>query len=203
MTFSRKSTDLERRALALLEDRKERENFLHQFLTALSPEAQQGFIQILDERVKKTSSASSTFAKALGARQLDSSDQKALELATLVNFFDYRRSLLANAIPATTLAKMLGVSRQTVHERFRSGQLLGALDSNVLKFPDWQFDANGPSGVVQGLAEVLAVLKCSDIAKISWLASANPVFGHERPIEILKRGQIEEVLKEARAVELN
>ena len=79
----------------------------------------------------------------------------------------------------------------------KAGLLLGILDNNLWKFPEWQFDPEGPNGVVKGLPEVLDTLKCGTFAKISWLAGPNAVFDGLRPIDALKMGRIDEVIHEA------
>lgn len=197
---SQKPANIEEQVLNLVEGTAERRTFIHRFLEALGPEGKQDLVDCFIERENRTPADDMAAASAMGARQLSPIEEQALEFATLANFFNYRRSLLSNAIPATMLATILGVSRTTVHDRFKSGQLLGVLDNNILKFPDWQFDHSGPNGLVAGFPEVLAALNCGNFAKISWLSSFNPIFGNERPIDVLRKGRIEEVLTEARAV---
>lgn len=140
------------------------------------------------------------FAKRIGITNYAPDEKRAFELISTFKLFEFRRNLLANSISSTGVAEMLGVSRQTPHDRAKAGQLLGILDNNVLKFPEWQFDARGPNGVVQGLPEVLQALKCSTFAKISWLATPNAIFEGVRPIDALRMGRIEDVLYEAAAV---
>lgn len=197
---SQEPANIEQKILAAVEDSSDRKAFFHRFLATLSPEGTQVLEEWLSDSNKSSSSEELAAAAAMGARQVTPVERQALEYATLANYFNYRRSLLSTAIPATMLANILGVSRTTVHDRYKSGQLLGVLDNNVLKFPDWQFDPSGPNGLVAGLPEILAALKCGNFAKISWLASFNTVFGNERPIDVLRRGRFEEVLEEANAV---
>lgn len=68
------------------------------------------------------------------------------------------------------------------------------------KFPSWQFDPEGPDGVVEGLPEVLKALGGSNFSKLNWLVSPNCYLDGIAPIEDLKRGDKERVLKEAEAV---
>jgi hypothetical protein len=143
------------------------------------------------------------FAEKLGIPTYSQDEKRAFELVSMLKFFDYRKSLLANALPNGTVAEMLGVSRQTPHDRVKAGQLLGMLDNNVLKFPEWQFDAEGPNGVVLGLPQVLSALKCGPLAKISWLSTPNPIFDGARPIDALKMGLMDNVIHEASAVGVN
>jgi hypothetical protein len=88
-------------------------------------------------------------------------------------------------------------SRQTVHDRLRASTLLGILDQGKWRFPLWQFDADGPNGVIGGLAQVLEALQVSNLAKARWLQQPHPVFGGSTPLDLLRHGRLEEVLAEA------
>ena len=190
----------ERLLLDCLKTEADKKAFVHKLLESLGPEGQQWLaIRILGTTPCETS-GNFEFAKSIGARQYPPAEQRALELASLMNFFSYRKQLLASAIAATKVADMLGVSRQTIHDRLSKGQLIGVMDNNTFKFPAWQFDPEGPNGVVAGLSEVLDSMSCTPVAKISWLTTASSVFEGLRPIDVLKQGRITEVVHEAQAV---
>jgi len=192
---------IEELAQELLQNDAATRGFIRYLLENLGPEGQQWVAdRIL--RLTPASEGNMAFANLIGARQVGPLEQQAMELAALINFFNYRKNLLSGSISATKAAEMLGVSRTTIHERIRTGQLLGIVDNNVMKMPPWQFDAQGPNGAVNGLPEVLAVLPCNVLSKISWLSSSNAIFGNQRPIDVLKIGQLQEVINEARAVEV-
>ena len=198
---SNKPLQVEELAHKLLQNDSATHEFIRCLLENLGPEGQQW----VNDRILRPTPASQgnmAFANLISARQVGALEQQAMELAALINFFNYRKNLLSGSIPATKAAEMLGVSRTTIHERIRSGQLLGIVDNNVMKMPTWQFDAQGPNGAVHGLAEVLEALSCNVLAKISWLSSSNAIFGNQRPIDALKNGHLEEVIHEARAVEV-
>ena len=78
-------------------------------------------------------------------------------------------------------------SRQTVHDRLKAGTLLGILDQGKWRFPLWQFDAEGPNGVIDGLAQVLKALQVSNLAKARWLQKPHPVFGGSTPVDLLRQ----------------
>jgi hypothetical protein len=88
-------------------------------------------------------------------------------------------------------------SRQTVHDSLKAGTLLGILDQGKWRFPLWQFDADGPNGVIDGLAQVLQALQVSNLAKARWLQQPHPVFGGSTPLDLLRHGRLEDVLAEA------
>lgn len=127
-------------------------------------------------------------------------EQVALELATLVRSFRFRQELLANSLTAPQVAELLGTSRQTPHDRAKSGALLAVLDRGALRFPRWQFDPEKPDGVVPGLPEVLRALHTSPLAKVSWLVRLNPYLEQRTPLQALKDNELERVTRLAGAV---
>ena len=93
-----------------------------------------------------------------------------LEFKALRRSFALRRQLLASTIGTAEVNELLAAgSRQTVHDRLRAGTLLGILDQGKWRFPLWQFDAEGPNGVIISLA------------KARWLQKPHPVFGGSTP----------------------
>ena len=126
---------------------------------------------------------------------------KALELSNLVNSFALRNKLLADTISGSEVDRLLNCSsRQTRIDRVKNNTLLAVKDNGVWKFPLWQFDVNGAERVVDDLPEVLAALKVSNLAKVSWLTRPNSVFANRTPLEILKQGELERVLAEAKGI---
>lgn len=121
-------------------------------------------------------------------------ERLALRIKTLTRSFAVRKDLLKDSLTTPEVAKLLGVSRQTPHDRVESGSLLAVLERGTLRFPLWQFDANGPDGVVAGLPEVIRAL--SDfpaVAKINWFVRSNPYLEGRRPIDALREGEVERV----------
>lgn len=118
--------------------------------------------------------------------------------------FAVRRQLLADSIEATPVAELLGITRQAVHEREKKGRLLAVREGGRLRFPLWQFDAQGDDGVVLGLPLILATLDeaapLPALAKMSWLQKANGALGGQTPVEALTQGQLPLVQSAARGV---
>ena len=139
--------------------------------------------------------ADGTLAEWLGEPPANAAQ---LEFEALRRSFALRRQLLASTIGSAEVNELLATgSRQTVHDRLRAGTLLGILDQGKWRFPLWQFDANGPNGVIDGLAQVLQALQVSNLAKARWLQKPHPVFGGSTPLDLLRHGRIEDVLAEA------
>lgn len=80
--------------------------------------------------------------------QINKQEQQELELVSLLRHFEWRRKLLADTLSASQVAQLLGTSRQTPHDRVKSGTLLAVLDRGVWHFPPWQFDPEGPDGTI-------------------------------------------------------
>lgn len=72
-----------------------------------------------------------------------------------------RTEFIAHSRTAEQVAAHLGVnSRQAVAQRRQRGTLLGAVIGNQTYYPDWQF---GPEGLLEGLPELLALLRESGL----------------------------------------
>ncbi|MFN9386636.1 MAG: antitoxin Xre/MbcA/ParS toxin-binding domain-containing protein [Cyanobacteriota bacterium] len=165
----------------------------------LDPPAQAALLQALTSVALSEGPAS---AKADGplAQWLGEPPANAaqLEFEALRRSFALRRQLLASTIGTAEVNELLAAgSRQTVHDRLRAGTLLGILDQGKWRFPLWQFDADGPNGVIDGLAQVLQALQVSNLAKARWLQKPHPVFGGSTPLDLLRQGRLEDVLAEA------
>lgn len=120
-----------------------------------------------------------------------------LELTTLQRYFERRRELLSNSFTTTQVAKLLGTSRQTPHDRVKNKSLLAVRDNGQWKFPIWQFDAEGADGVIDGLLEVLKNLSInSEFAKLNWFMYPLPVLDGLTPVEALKQGLKTRVIAE-------
>jgi len=165
----------------------------------LDPPAQAALLQALSSVAPRERATS---AKAVGplAEWLGDAPANAaqLEFESLRRSFALRRQLLASTIGTAEVNELLAAgSRQTVHDRLRAGTLLGILDQGKWRFPLWQFDADGPNGVIDGLALVLPALQVSNLAKARWLQKPHPVFGGSTPVDLLRQGRLEDVLAEA------
>jgi hypothetical protein len=140
-------------------------------------------------------------AELTGGREYGRQEKSALEMSTLARSFRRRKELLEGALTAPKVAKLLDTTRQTPHDRVRSGTLLAVLDRGVWRFPAWQFDPEGPDGVVEGLPDVLQTLHTSPLAKASWLVRPNQYLEGRTPLETLKEGRKEAVRSAAETVE--
>ena len=125
-----------------------------------------------------------------------------LEVDNLARAFQCRRALLEDAIGTSDVLRLLEYnSRQSLHDRVQAKTLLAVKNKGVLCFPIWQFDAQGPDGVIDGLPDVLKTLQISDFAKLCWLVRPNPFLEGMKPIKALKQGRRAEVIELAKTVD--
>jgi hypothetical protein len=142
-------------------------------------------------------------AESITGRTFSRQERLQLEMDTLARHFQHRRQLLDQSLSASEVAKLLGTSRQTPHDRVSGQTLLAIKENGKFCFPAWQFDPTGSDGVIEGLPAVLKALAISDYGKLNWLTRANPYLEDITPIQALKAGQKERVLAEAAAVGAN
>lgn len=128
----------------------------------------------------------------LGPPPLESSF---LEMDSLFNRLRLRKTILDNSITSNDVASLIGrEDLQSILCDVREGRLLAIRSEGDLWFPVQQFDVSSETGVTDGLKEVLANLKISDLFKAAWLTRPIPSLNKETPIELLKKGQKERVL---------
>jgi excisionase family DNA binding protein len=142
----------------------------------------------------------SELSLALAGRNFNAEEQIRLEHLALLQRFQRRRELLQDALTVAEVAELLGTSRQTPHDRVRSGSLLAVNDQGLLRFPAWQFDPESQSGVVDGLPRVARLLRVSPLAKMSWLTSPSPYLAGATPLVAIKDGRVGQVAELARSV---
>jgi len=172
------------------------------FLDSLEPE---DFDRVASQLEAATQNPSpddpqGALAMSVSGREFSTEERLGLEFRALMQYFEWRRQLLESSLSAAQVAQLLGTSRQTPHDRLKNGTLIAILNKGVWRFPIWQFDPEGPDGVIPGLSEVLAALEVPLLSKLSWLVRPNPFLNGLKPIEALKQGQKERVIVEARGV---
>jgi hypothetical protein len=95
---------------------------------------------------------------------------------------------------------MRGASRQTIETCVREKSLLAVPGPGGRPlYPTIQFDDDG--SIVHGLREVLETLNfTSPWSALNFLVSPDSLLNNERPIDILRRGDVELVLESARRI---
>jgi len=167
----------------------------------LAEDEQQQLLAALETFAKEEpAEEESSLAYQLTGRHFSRGERLQLEIESLLTYFNHRRALLEDSLTASQVAELLGTSRQTPHDRLRGKTLLGVLERGAYRFPIWQFDPEGPDGVIDGFVEVLQALKVSDFAKLNWFVYPNLALDGMTPIAALKAGLKARVLEEAGGV---
>lgn len=112
-----------------------------------------------------------------------------------------QREMLAVEGPplrVSEVADRLDISRQAVDKRRQAGKLLAvSLGSRSHLYPRWQFSE---TGFLPGLEEVLQALdEHPPWARLRFFVSGNHRLGGERPLDTLRRGHLQRVIKAAEA----
>lgn len=111
------------------------------------------------------------------------------------------------SVSAAAAAKLYGgrrpVTPEALRVRAKAGTVIAVRDGlGEWLFPSWQFDKRG--GVLRGLTDVLAVLRdghpaFTDTTPLMHFLNPSPHLGGRTPLEALKAGEVDEVLRQARA----
>ena len=123
-----------------------------------------------------------------------------LEMRALKRYFDERRRLLGGSLTVDQVATVLGTSRQTPHDRAKARTLLAVPDGGRLRFPAWQFDADGPDGAIEGLPAVLRALRVGALPAVRWLTRPHAVLDKRTPLAALRAGDVDRIVAEAAGV---
>jgi hypothetical protein len=96
------------------------------------------------------------------------------------------------------VGNLLGIQRQSVDKRRKAGTLLALELGNRFVFPAWQVEGNR---TVPHLEDVLAALHDQDEwRKLSFFVNGNVRLDGRSPLEVLRAGEYEDVLKAARSL---
>lgn len=151
---------------------------------------------------RKSSTSEVNLAKEIAGDDYTDSPEPILVIANHQALIDRRQALLENCWGVEEVRKFLGFShRSSVGYRRKNLSLLGLKDGGSYYYPQWQFDLNGEDRVVTGLPDVLKALDVDDFIKAYWLITPHLAMEGKTPLQMLKAGEKETVLIEARAVE--
>lgn len=110
-----------------------------------------------------------------------------------------RRELLESdggVLSPSSVAKLLGVSRQSVGQRRSANKLLAVEGPRGYLYPYWQFDGSKP---LAGMSEVLELLADEDPwTRFIFFLSENEASHGKRPLDLLRKKNLEPVLRAAR-----
>lgn len=96
------------------------------------------------------------------------------------------------------VGNLLGIQRQSVDKRRKTGTLLAVELGNRFVYPVWQIEKNK---TLDHLEQVLAALKGHDAwRKLAFFVNGNVRLDGKSPLQILRSGEFEPVLKAARTL---
>jgi len=106
------------------------------------------------------------------------------------------------SVSAEQAAQYLGVTKQSILNMAHAGKLLSwrAEKQGAFRFPAWQFHEGGR---LPGLEDALVALGkesgLDDWGRIGFFLQSNGLLGNRRPIDLLRKNQLDAVLKAATA----
>lgn len=113
-----------------------------------------------------------------------------------------RRLLGEDRLDTTDAALLLGVTRQALHKRVRSGTILGVPGRGTTWFPAWQFGSDRTTRPV--IARVLSAFATADPDHradpwnvLSWADTAQPELNGARPADAIADGDLDEQVLDA------
>ena len=120
MYQSRQPAVSEDKFFELLQEDQDKKAFFHYLWETLGPEGQKWLSHRVLKNRTELPEGNVAFARMIGAREVTLEEKRALELNSLINHFSFRKILLSSSFSAQEAAELLGVSRQTIHERIRN-----------------------------------------------------------------------------------
>ncbi len=106
-----------------------------------------------------------------------------------------RARLLRESVSAAEAGRLTGRSRQAVERQRRDGRILALRVGRQWRYPAWQFDTDGPGGLIPCLSEAVALLFRSPAGAAAWLTVPRPELDGDTPLSRLKRRDAEPVLR--------
>ena len=119
-------------------------------------------------------------------------------------FRQLRSDLLARAdggLSLTEGAALLGISRQALHKRIKSGTALAMMDADELVLPkcQWLIDSDNKVAALPGLADIVRIFgRAGGWSALQFLLDPDPNLG-KPPIEALHEGAVPAVVAAARS----
>lgn len=106
-----------------------------------------------------------------------------------------RARLLADCVTASEAGEMTNRSRQAVEKHRRERHLVALRVGREWRYPKWQFDIDGPRGLVPGLEEIVSNLHMSPFGVALWLTTPRSELDEESPIAALRKRKTAQVVR--------
>ena len=101
------------------------------------------------------------------------------------------------SLSAGQAARLLGLTKATLLRRWRQHRIIGWKDGEEVGFPRWQFDQNK---MLPGIREILNTFQSDDPWRVLlYFLSPRSSLADQRPLDLLRNGEIDRALRHARA----
>lgn len=140
------------------------------------------------------------------AEYIDEDSRAAVKAADKSRLNNVQESLLERAgerLTLTEAAKLLGVTRQAVHKKIKTGAALGLMVGDTLVLPSAQLvESNSGTEIVAHLKDVLTLFVKTGAgawSALQYLIDPDPALGGTQPLDRLRAGDVNAVVAAARA----
>ena len=168
---------------------------LLELLPIPDPERRRRLAQVLREAIEEYRDRPTEDPLADVDAPMDREDGVAVTLWADLEASEQRARLLRESVGAEEAGRLTDRSRQAVERQRREGRILALRVGRQWRYPAWQFEIDGPAGLVPRLPEVVASLHMSPAGAGHWLTSPHTELGGEAPIQLLRRRDAEPVLR--------
>jgi hypothetical protein len=168
------------------------------FLKSLSNSLREKSVQVSPIRLAELTSLA--FQNAFPGASNEDKMAKALARGALMR--EKMSMAEGGSISAESAARHLGITKRSVLDMYHAGKLLAwrTEKRGAFRFPTWQFQEDRR---LPGLEEVLTKLNAAEIlddwGKIGFFLESRESEGGKRPLDLLREGKLETVLKAADA----
>ncbi len=164
-------------------------------LEGLEPERRRSLARGLRGAVEEYGSRPRADPLADVDQPLDEEQAMAAVLWADLETAENRARLLRESVSAAEAGRLSGRSRQAVERQRHNGRVLALRVGRQWRYPAWQFDVDGPGGLVPALSEVVARLFRSPAGAAAWLTAPRPELAGDTPLRRLERRDAEPVLR--------
>jgi hypothetical protein len=126
-------------------------------------------------------------------------------MRNLVRVLEDRARLREESVRSGVVEKALGVGRERLRQMREGGQILGIVqgERRPTLYPHWQFTEEG--AVAEGLEGIVEASREAGMEPETlhfFMTEPNDRLGGERPVDLLRRGKVEEIARVLRSLGL-
>jgi hypothetical protein len=115
-------------------------------------------------------------------------------------FASLRNEIVNKSLSLTKAAARMGLTPEGLSNRVDRGEIIAFPDKNRKMIPVELIDDEQPSRTVPGLSAVIAAARMEPFRLVVWLLSPSRALGARRPVDELRAGHIEQVVRAAQSL---